>query len=411
MSWRLAALTMWALLLLPLTLSPLLGLLTPYVALLFVIPLFFATIARGQFPAAYRSYPARAFLFVFVLLAVLFALTSDSVSDALRAFNFTMLLAYGAIAWFLTVQTRPDAAQLVATLAGLGVAIGFLEILASVLLGHSVRPTAVNIGPIVLSNGMLALGFVSLGGALIRRDRLAWAFVLAPIVALAATLITGSRGPLIAVPFAMVAAAIFFWRYRFGGSMRAALIGAAGLTAAAAIGAVVVLQGRAGSMLGVFGAIAEGGPVVDETTRLRLVLYKAGWQSFIESPWLGHGWGNIMGSVQPFIAASDLPLIAKLPQLHNDVLNFAVAGGVIGVAAYLLIISAPIVGAKFSSRDKLRPFRLYATTLVTIVYIGGGLTDLMFGFEFHTFLFAMLTAIILGFCRDPAQPAVPSATN
>ena len=155
-----------------------------------------------------------------------------------------------------------------------------------------------------------------------------------------------------------------------------------------------------GSILSVIGAVAEGNAVVDETVRQRLVLYRAGWQSFQQSPWLGHGWGNIMSSVKPFLADSDQWLLTWLPQLHNDVLNFAVGAGIVGVACYFAIISAPLVGAWLSPRDRLRTFRLYGATVLTIVYIGGGLTDLMFGFEFHTFLFIMLTAILLGYCRE-----------
>ncbi|MEO8758490.1 MAG: hypothetical protein ABI398_12170 [Devosia sp.] len=99
MTNRLAAFTLWALLLLPLTLS--LGLLTPYVALLVIIPLFLVTLFRRQFAFAFAPYEARVFLVVFVVFAILFVLTADSVSDVLRAFNFTMLLAFGAIALFL----------------------------------------------------------------------------------------------------------------------------------------------------------------------------------------------------------------------------------------------------------------------------------------------------------------------
>ena len=147
------------------------------------------------------------------------------------------------------------------------------------------------------------------------------------------------------------------------------------------------------------GSVAEGGAVVDESTRERFVLYRAGWQSFQQSPWIGHGWGNIISSVKPFVSDGDQWMLTVLPQLHNDVINFAVASGVIGVVAYLLVATAPIVGAILTPRDDLRTFRLYGATVLTIVYVGGGLTDLMFGFEFHTYLFAMLTAILLHFCR------------
>ncbi len=95
MRHRLESIALWALLALPLSISPLLGLLTPYVTLVLVIPVFFVTIYQRRFAAAYSSYTARAFLAVFLLFALLFTLTADSVSDALRAFNFTMVLAYG----------------------------------------------------------------------------------------------------------------------------------------------------------------------------------------------------------------------------------------------------------------------------------------------------------------------------
>jgi O-antigen ligase len=401
MMGSLPTITLWALLLLPLVLSPVLGLLTPYVALLVIIPLFVVTIVRRQFAAAYASYEARAFLAAFVLLAVLFAITADSVSDALRAFNFTMLLAYGAIALFLRRRAATVTAERVAQLAGLGVLFGFIEVVASALLRASERPTAVNLGPIVLSNGLLALGFIALGGVLLRRDRFGWLYCLAPVLAIAATLITGSRGPLIAVPFAAAAAAIFVWRERFGQSARAALLGIGALVLLAVAGAAIVLQGRASTLLGIVGTLLGGGMVADESTRERLVFYSVGWRSFLQSPWIGHGWANIMDSVRPMFAVSDASL-AIYPQLHNDLINFAVGAGVIGVLCYLVIITAPLIGAWFSPRDSLRTFRLYGATVLTIVYIGGGLTDLMFGFEFHTFLFIMLTAILLGFCRDKA---------
>lgn len=397
----LAIAAFWALLLLPLVISPVLGLLTPYATLLVIIPLFVVTLIRRQFTAAYSSYASRAFLAVFLILAIVFAVTADSISDALRAFNFTMLLAYGATTLFLSQRVGTGGAERVAQLAGLGVLLGFLEVAASAAFGAGVgaRATGLNIGPIVLSNGLLALGFISLGGVLLRSDRLAWLYLLPPVLAIVATILTGSRGPLISVPFAIVAAAVWLWRSRFGGSVRAGVTGLAGLLVVAAIGLAVAARTRSGSLLGILEALRGGSAVTDESTRQRLVLWQAGGNSFLQSPWLGHGWANIMGSVQPLLPANDVTLAETLPQLHNDVLNFAVGAGVVGVACYLVIISAPLIGAWLSARDGLRSFRLYGATVLTIVYVGGGLTDLMFGFEFHTFLFIMLTAILLGVCR------------
>ena len=401
MAAPLSLFAVWALLLLPLVISPILGLLTPYATLLVIIPLFVVALVRRQFATAYSGHAARAFLAVFVVLALVFVVTADDVSDTLRAFNFTMLLAYGAIAWFLA--QRAGSAERVAQLAGLGVLLGGIEVAANAVLGAGavgLRATGINIGPIVLSNALLALGFISLGGAMLRSDGRAWLYLLAPLLAIGATILTGSRGPLISVPFAILAAATWIWRTKFGGSLRAGMIGAVGLLVIAAAGLLVAAQTRAGSLLGIVEALRGGAAVTDESTRERLVLWQAGWSSFQQSPWLGHGWANIMSSVQPFLPADDAALATTLPQLHNDVLNFAVGAGIVGVACYFAIISAPLVGAWLSPRDRLRTFRLYGATVLTIVYIGGGLTDLMFGFEFHTFLFIMLTAILLGYCRE-----------
>jgi O-antigen ligase len=402
MSARLAGIAGWSLLLLALVLSPLVGLFTPYLALIVILPLFVVTLASPDRWAAWSSYEARALLFVIGAFALLFAITADSVSDALHVFNFTMLLAYGPIALFLERRPERDPVRITALLAALGVLFGTLEVVVEWLVDHEVRPAGLNIGPIVLSNALLALGFVALGGALVVRGRWGWLFVAAPLLAIAATAITASRGPLLSVPVAIVAAALFFWHERFQRSLRAALIGASALVVVLAVGIVGILQGRAGSLLSIVGAVAGGDAVTDESARQRLVLYRAGWQSFLQSPWVGHGWGNLMSSIQPFIPPADAEVVGSLPQLHDDVLNFAVAAGVLGIGLYLVVISAPIIGALLSPRDRLRTFRLYAATVLTIVYAGAGLTDLMFGFEYHTYLFVMLTAIILHYCRDRA---------
>ena len=401
----LAIATFWALLILALVLSPLLGLLTPYVSLVFAVPIFFVTLARGDIREAYATYEARAFFAVFVVLAAVFIITADSVSDALRAFNFTMLLAYGPLVLFMRRQAGRISSERVVQLAAAGVAVGLLEVAASVVLPslrylQYDRPTGPDIGPIVLANGLLALGWIAAGGLLIRKDSRAWLYLLVPAAAVVAALLTGSRGPLLALPVAVVAAAVFIWRARLGGSPRSGWIMTGTLATAGLVGAFVVLRGRAGSIPTIVERVIGGGSVTDDSTRQRLALYDAGSKSFLESPWIGHGWANIMKSVRPLLPAGDASL-ANLPQLHNDVLNFAVGAGVVGVLCYLGIISAPIVGALRSPRDRLRPFRLFATTMLTIVYIGGGLTDLMFGFEFHTYLFVMLTAIVVGFCREP----------
>ena len=336
MAARLPIAAIWALLVLALLLSPLLGLLTPYVSLLIVVPVFAATLARGQLRQAYATYEARAFLAVFLVLAVICAVTADSASDVLRALNFTMLLAYGPLVLLMRRHAGRVGVERVAQLAALGVAIGLAEVALSVALPdirylHYDRPTGPDIGPIVLSNGLLALGFIASGAVLLGRDGRSWLYLLAPLAAIIATLITGSRGPLIGVPVAVLVAALFVWRIRFGGSRRAGWVGLGGLALVGIAGAAVVLRGRAGSIIDIAGSLFGGGTVVDESTRQRLALYDAGSKSFVESPWIGHGWGNIMESVRPLLSASNASLADLPPDAGEG--NYTVSWTVVEVDA------------------------------------------------------------------------------
>jgi O-antigen ligase len=112
-----------------------------------------------------------------------------------------------------------------------------------------------------------------------------------------------------------------------------------------------------------------------------------------------------MKATLPHVNPIYLDIVASHKQLHNDVVDFAVAGGVVGIGVYLTIIGAPMVAALRSVRDRYWHARLYAAIGLAIVYACGGLTDLMFGHEYHTALYVFLVAVIFGFFREaPNEP-------
>ena len=84
MAAPLSLFAVWALLLLPLVISPILGLLTPYATLLVITPLFVVALVRRQFATAYSDHAARAFLAVFVVLALVFVVTADDDSTPIE---------------------------------------------------------------------------------------------------------------------------------------------------------------------------------------------------------------------------------------------------------------------------------------------------------------------------------------
>jgi hypothetical protein len=58
------------------------------------------------------------------------------------------------------------------------------------------------------------------------------------------------------------------------------------------------------------------------------------------------------------------------------------------------------VGAWRSVRDSQYEARLLGAVLLSAAYLGCGVTNALFGFEFHTTLYMCLAALLLGCCRD-----------
>jgi O-antigen ligase len=142
-----------------------------------------------------------------------------------------------------------------------------------------------------------------------------------------------------------------------------------------------------------------------ESANIRLALWRGAWAAFEDSPIIGHGWARMMDVVEPYLAPDERSY-AELPQLHNDIIDFAVAAGVIGVGLYFLILFTPLIGAWRLPRDSQHAARTYGVVVLTTAYACDGLTDLMFGFEFHTAFFVVISVILLGYCRDdPWSPA------
>jgi O-antigen ligase len=176
-------------------------------------------------------------------------------------------------------------------------------------------------------------------------------------------------------------------------------------------GAVLAMQPRVAALPEVIRGVLAGEAVADFSTRVRLQLYAAAIEAFQRSPWIGHGWHDMMEAIIPFLDPDAPGYARRLPQLHNDVLDFAVAAGVVGIISYLMLLAAPIVAALRSPPDSQRQMRLYGSSVLVAAYVGAGLTDLMFGFEFHTALYVAVAAIVLGYCRDAAPERDVATTS
>ena len=388
----------WAILVLTLTLSVVLGLVTPYVLVGLGVLLLLLRLGDGSWRQALAPAPLTLLGIVLVLLGC-FTITARQPGDVLFIFNFVALVLFGPVYLTLADKRPANGAVIVGRLALLGALLSVGVMLVRIGYMGGRRSDAGLIGVIVLANTAIILGFLSLVGAAADRGLWRLIYLIGPVAGVVTEILTKSRGPLMAIAPLAIAAAIFLAR-----SLRLNWWWvSAGLIAALAGTAmwVMSLGGRMAKLPGIFYSILSGDFVRDRTAEFRLDLYQAGWKAFNEAPILGHGWAHIMEAAIPHLKNHQLD---TLPQLHNDFLDFAVAGGAVGIACYVALLAAPIVLGLLSPRDSQRRLRLYGCTVLSISYFFDGLTDLMFGFEFHTALYACLLAILLGYCRD-REPA------
>lgn len=380
--------------------SPVIGLVTPYLVGLLGVALLVISAFTRRLPANYDHMAARVYLATFVGLGLAFAATAEAPGDLLYALNFSMLLYFGPFMRLIPARAGRPSPLEVSQLAALGTLAALVAILPS-LLRNDPRLVGLNLGPIVLSNCALALSAVALTGLFHSADRLQrfrsflW---FAPVLAALTALLTGSRGPLIALaPFVLIVAVA---------SLKARHVSTARILAAALVTALLAgallflpLRGEA-SIAQQLQRLVSGFALSDPSATARLSLYQAGFRAFMDAPLLGHGWVDLMSSIRPYLPEEHLDYARRLKHLHNDILNFAVAGGLVGVLAYFCILFTPLVAAIRSTRDEWYDARVFGTTALATVYFFAGLTDLMFGQEFHTMLFVVLNSTVLTVYRQ-----------
>ncbi len=392
--------TRWLLLILLLAVPALLGAAMAYAVML--IALGTAVVFAFMRPSPFRLDATGltlvlAYCFFFALVAVT-ALVRQDPAELESGLNLIALLLYVPLFSLLSRNPRRGNAALVALLAAIGVAVtiaiaayevGILGILRA---GGNTTPDAIRFAATAV-----LLGFLVLIGVRVMISRWRWLLLLAPLIAMVAVGLSGSRGPLLAAPAAALFAAFYLITNRRWALAAIAAVGA--LFLVLLLGAELLGFGRLASILDIAQRLAAGESAGETAADLRLDIWQAGFKSFLDSPWIGHGWSQITRVPQQYIESGIN--LRHYSHLHNDPLDFLVAFGVLGLPCYLMIVAAPLIGAFRSPHDSLRSTRIYGCLILTAVYVIGGQTSLMLGFEYQTVLYVGISAVLLGFCRDP----------
>jgi O-antigen ligase len=399
---------LWFLLLLGgVVFPPTLGVIGAYLAMFASLVLAPFLAFDGPARRAVAAEPAAAMLgLAFLLLLVAFSLSARQPADVLLIANFVPLLLFVPAYMASRRLAHPLAARTI------GLAATGATLLSLMIAWHSVtalglaRAELPGDNPLHLAAMATVVGAVALVGLLERQGAWGFVVVLAPVCALLVAVLAEARGALLAFPLFSLLALLFVLNRLGARPWQMALT----LVIAIGIGIAVVLHFDDGRAFTGFATVLEflrSGEVTDHSSDVRLQLYSAAYEAFLQRPWFGHGWANFYAAAEVFLPIGGEDGIGpdRYPHLHSDLADFAVAGGILGIAAWLLILAAPVVGAFASPRDGLRPVRLYGTMALSLCYLVLGATNLMLGWELQTATYIMLAALLLGWCRNERLPA------
>lgn len=354
-----------------------------------------------------RQNPAsQMFLLAYALIVIAFVCSARKPSDIVAVGNFVILAAFVPINAMFGRLAAPRNAEYVAALALAGsiLALG-LAVYQVMVLGMP-RATG-GAGPIWGAEAVLIVGFLALIGWFAPTSFLPRpVYLLGPICAGLTAVLTGSRGPMLAIPVIMVA--LFATSTR---RFQLALLLAAAAAIAAGVGIYLFwpsATSRVDSMFANIRDLARTGSLNDTSGSIaaRTIFWNIGIEAFLHSPVVGYGWAHFLEAAYTYLPDHGQAFDAGKwglkfnKHLHSDILDLGVSAGILGLFAYGMIIAAPLVGAFRSVRDSQFKSRTVGAIILSVGYFTCGLTYLMFGFEYHTTLFVVLSATIVGLCRD-----------
>ena len=257
-----------------------------------------------------------------------------------------------------------------------------------------VRPGGDN-NPIHFGGIVTILGFGAMTGVFIVSGWWRFVFLLGPVMAAFAVILTGSRGPALAVlGLAVVAIGFLAWHWRKSRLIWALFAGVvvAGFLVWFLLHGTPEFERIAQSFLNAPAILADINTGLD-VQRSALITGSIG--AYLDAPILGHGFSHMMGSIVPHLSPDQIG-VANYDHLHSDLADFSVLGGVFGLAALAALLLSPFVAAR-SYRGTI-VFRgvLYLSIVVGFGTFLLGLTNAVIGLLPQTTLVGMFLGYLVG---------------
>lgn len=255
----------------------------------------------------------------------------------------------------------------------------------------------INFGNISILLGMMSLAGLFMVNSVAYKKSFYIITILAFVMGIAGSLLSGTRGGWVAIPFFIGLFIIFF---PFSRAYK--IIGSVSLILAL----ILVyfsndyVQSRVNSVYKNT-HIYYNSSTIDSLNSAgrRLVEWKAGWLMFTEHPIFGIGSGEYKQALQEKIAAGEVKKIDLVGHAHNEALQIMVITGIIGLFAYLSLY-AGVTYFFYSSLVRSHITRVKYLSFLGVMIVGAffifGLTNYSFVHNMMILFFAVMVAVLAG---------------
>jgi len=262
-------------------------------------------------------------------------------------------------------------------------------------LGYMIK---INYGNISLLLGMLSLAGLFIINELRFKKTFYIITLLAFILGITGSLLSGSRGGWIAIPFCVGLFIMYFPTQKIN-----KIIGTLIFIMAILITYYANPDVKSRTDLAYHNTEAyfsnEKTEAVHTSTGARYELWRAAWIMFTEHPVFGIGSGEVRQILKKKIDSGEIKKIKLYDHVHNEPLQILITTGIVGLSAYLILYAG--ISYYFyrslitSSINKVR-YLSFLGIMTTGAYFIFGLTNYSFGHHVMVLFFAVMVAIFAG---------------
>ncbi len=374
----------------------------------FLLLILFLACWRDSRAALMRHWPAVrwvvcAFLFHFLFAGLCYLIRPDAALGNLEK-PARMFFAVSALALVLAYKPPRAALWWGITAGTIG---GALVVFYQYFVLELERPGG-SINPITYGDLLLCLSLLSLAAAVEMRSslRVLWP-ALAALAGLAGVILNGTRGGWIAL--ALAALVLVRYSHVIKGRMVKALLALGfGLIGAAYFVPDTGVRDRVHQGIADATTYFDGGSAFSNVG-IRLELWKAAAMLIAERPLLGADKVVARADMERHVIEGRLDkVVMPMPHFHNDALQALVTGGVVGLAAWLATLAAPLLffAGVLRKRDGegKRQFALaLGGMLVVVSFFSFGLTEVIFWSVQASLFYALMIFLLMGLCLNAKE--------